>query len=51
MQSVKLVSQLLQKGIKLRYNEQPFETGGQQFERGAIIVLKTSNQYYPNLME
>ena len=27
----------------------PFETGGQQFERGAIIVLKTSNQYYPNL--
>jgi len=49
LQSVKLVSQLLQKGIKLRYNEQPFETGGKQFDRGAIIILKTSNQYYGNL--
>jgi len=47
--SVKLVGQLMQKGIKLRVNEQPFELGGKKFERGAIIVLKTSNQYYPNL--
>jgi hypothetical protein len=49
MNSVKLVSQLLHKGIKLRINEQPFEMGGVQFDRGAVIVLKTSNQYYPNL--
>ncbi|HEV7621067.1 MAG TPA: zinc carboxypeptidase, partial [Flavisolibacter sp.] len=49
MQSVKLVSQLLQKGIKLRFNESPFEENGQQFDRGAIIVLKTSNQYIPEL--
>lgn len=49
MQSVRLVSQLLQKGIKLRYTEQPFESGGKKFERGSIIVLKTSNQYYANL--
>lgn len=47
--SVKLVGQLLQKGIKLRVNENPFEMGGKSFERGAVIVLKTSNQYYPNL--
>jgi hypothetical protein len=39
----------LQKGIRLRVNEQPFEMGGVQFDRGAVIVLKTSNQYYPNL--
>ncbi len=49
LQSVKLVSQLLQKGIKLRYNEQPFETGGKKFDRGAIIILKTSNHYYADI--
>ena len=47
--SVKLVGRLLQKGIKLRVSEQPFEMGGKLFERGAVIVLRTSNQYYPNL--
>jgi hypothetical protein len=49
MQSVKLVAQLLQKGIKLRYNERPFETGGRSFDRGAILILKTSNQHVPDL--
>ncbi len=49
LQSVKLVSELLQKGIKLRVNEQPFETGGKAFERGAVIVLKTSNGSIKNL--
>ena len=49
MQSVKLVAQLLQKGIKLRYNERPFEVNGQSFDRGAILILKTSNQYVPDL--
>jgi len=49
MQSVRLVSQLLQKGVKLRYSERPFSVGGQQFDRGAIIVLRTSNQHLPNL--
>jgi hypothetical protein len=49
MQSVKLVSQLLQKGIKLRYNERPFEINGQSFDRGAILILKTSNQYVADL--
>jgi hypothetical protein len=44
MQTVKLVSQLLQKGIKLRYNERPFEINGQAFNRGAILILKASNQ-------
>jgi hypothetical protein len=49
MNSVKLVAQLLQKGIKLRMNEQPFEMGGKQFDRGTVIILRTSNQNYPNL--
>ncbi|MGZ3845968.1 MAG: hypothetical protein ACXVBH_07920 [Flavisolibacter sp.] len=49
MQSVKLLAELLQKGIKLRYNERPFEINGQSFERGAILILKTSNQHVGNL--
>ena len=49
MQTVKLVSQLLQRRIKLRYNERPFEINGQAFNRGAILVLKASNQYVPDL--
>jgi hypothetical protein len=49
IQPAKLVSQLLQKGIKIRYSEKPFETGGVSFERGSIIILKTSNQYQPQL--
>jgi hypothetical protein len=49
MNSVKLVARLLQKGIKLRMNEQPFEMGGKQFDRGTVIILRTSNQNNPNL--
>jgi hypothetical protein len=49
LSSAQFISQLLQKGIRLRYNEQPFDAGGQSFERGAIIILKTSNQYFTNL--
>ena len=49
MQSVKLVAQLLQKGIRVRYNERPFEANGKAFDRGAILILKTSNQHTANL--
>lgn len=51
MSSVKLVASLLEAGIKLRYTEKPFESGGQSFDRGSIIVLKTSNSYYNNLWQ
>jgi hypothetical protein len=49
MNSAKLVGQLLKKGIRLRISESPFESGGKAFDRGAVIILKTSNQYYSNL--
>jgi hypothetical protein len=51
MASVQLVTQLLQKGIRLRYNERPFEANGQSFDRGAVLILKTSNQYTPALWD
>lgn len=44
VQSAKAAGLLLQKGITLRYSEVPFEVNGQKFDRGAIIVMKTSNQ-------
>lgn len=44
--TVKAVSALLQKGILLRYAEEPFEENGNKFDRGAIIILKTSNQSF-----
>ncbi|MGZ8561951.1 MAG: M14 metallopeptidase family protein, partial [Flavisolibacter sp.] len=47
--SVKLVSQLLQKGIRLRMSDEPFVSAGKSFERGAVIVLRTSNQQHTDL--
>jgi hypothetical protein len=44
VQSAKAAGLLLQKGITLRYSEVPFEVNGQKFDRGSIIVMKTSNQ-------
>jgi hypothetical protein len=44
--TVKTTGQLLQKGILLRYAEQPFEVNGNKFDRGAIIVLKTANKSF-----
>lgn len=44
--SVKVVSQLLQKGILLRYAEEPFEINNNKFERGSIIILKTANSSF-----
>lgn len=49
--SAKLAGQLMQRGIRLRSAANPFSIGSEQFERGAIVVLKTSNQYQPNLWQ
>ena len=46
IKAVKLAGELLQKGILLRYAEQPFETGGNKFDRGSIIILKTANRKF-----
>ncbi|MBD0331343.1 MAG: zinc carboxypeptidase [Chitinophagaceae bacterium] len=51
VQTVKLVSQLLQKGIKLRYNEGAFEVGGQTFDPGAILILKVGNKAASDLWQ
>jgi hypothetical protein len=43
VESANAVAQLLKSGIKLRYVEEPFELNGRQFDRGSVLVLKTSN--------
>ncbi len=43
LQSVRTTGQILQKGILVRYAEQPFEVNGNKFDRGAIVILKTGN--------
>ncbi|MES1218924.1 MAG: M14 family metallopeptidase, partial [Bacteroidota bacterium] len=48
LQSVKAVGELLQKGIRLRFAQQPFEVDGQQFDRGSVLILKTSNDAFAN---
>ena len=46
VQTVKAIGQLLQKGILLRYAEEPFEVNGNKFDRGAIIILRTANKSF-----
>jgi hypothetical protein len=51
LNTVRLVGQLLNKGIRLRFSEDAFESGGRSFDRGSVIVVKTSNQYVANLWQ
>lgn len=39
----KLLSNLLQQDIKVRYAEQSFAVNGKTFDKGTLIILKTSN--------
>lgn len=48
IRTVKTAGQMMKKGILLRFAEAPFEVNGKKFERGAIIILKTSNQKFGN---
>lgn len=43
MQSARVVAQLLQKGVKLRFASTAFEVNGTPFAAGSVLVLKTSN--------
>ncbi|MBX2921439.1 MAG: zinc carboxypeptidase [Chitinophagaceae bacterium] len=43
IQSAKAATQLMQKGVKLRFASRDFEVNGKTFKRGAVLVLKTSN--------
>lgn len=44
--SARTTVQLLKQGLRLRFAEMPFEIGGQQYGRGAIIILKNGNEKF-----
>lgn len=47
LNSAKLLSVLLQRGIRVRYAEQQFTTSQGTFEKGTLLVTKTSNAEKP----
>jgi hypothetical protein len=48
LNSAKFLASVLKKNIKVRYAAQPFESGRKRFEKGTLLILKTSNQYAEN---
>jgi len=51
MHSARFLTQLLKKGVKVRYAEQPFYVKGKAFEKGTLLVTRTSNATYNNILE
>ncbi|NNV54001.1 M14 family metallopeptidase [Limnovirga soli] len=49
LNAAKALSYLLQHHVKVRFNEKPFTYNGKNYDRGTLIVLKTSN--VPNWKE
>lgn len=48
MKAARAMSQLLQKGIRLRFAEKDFTSNGQNFSRGSILILKSGNAAFQN---
>ncbi|MBC7828401.1 MAG: zinc carboxypeptidase [Chitinophagaceae bacterium] len=51
LHSARFLSELMKKGIKARYAEQPFYMKGKAFEKGTLLVTRTSNAGYNNILE
>ena len=46
LNSVQVLAFLLKNDIKVRYADKPFTYNNKNYDRGTLIVLKTSNQYH-----
>lgn len=44
--SARAVTQLLRAGVRLRFSDLPFEVGGQQFDRGSVIITRRGNERF-----
>ncbi len=44
LNAAKVLAHLLKNGVKVRFAQKPFTYGGKAFDRGTLIILKTSNQ-------
>jgi len=45
MKDAQFLSALAQAGFKVRFTEKPFQSGGQQFEAGSLIILKRDQKH------
>lgn len=43
LNSAKFLSEALKKGLKVRFSQQPFQSGNQNFEKGSLLVTKAAN--------
>ena len=51
LHSARFLSEVMKKGIKVRYAEQPFYVKGKAFEKGTLLITRTSNTSYNNTLE
>ncbi|HZE85788.1 MAG TPA: zinc carboxypeptidase, partial [Puia sp.] len=47
MNSAKFLMDLLKKGVRTRFTEQAFQSGGIEFEKGSLIIAPTGNGFLP----
>lgn len=46
LNSARFLSEILQQKVKVRYAEEPFKIGNADYERGTLIITRTSNQSF-----
>ncbi|MHA4810711.1 M14 family metallopeptidase [Flavitalea flava] len=51
LRSAQFLAALLKKGVKTRYAEQSFQSGGQNFEKGTLIITPTGNSSFGKQLE
>ncbi|WP_317128702.1 M14 family metallopeptidase [Hymenobacter fodinae] len=44
LQDVRFLGRLLQQGVKVRVADEPFETEGQKYQRGTVVITRTGNE-------
>ena len=48
MQDARFLADLINKGIKVRFSEVPFESNGKKFARGSLVITKSDNRKLKN---
>ena len=51
MHSARFLAELIRRGVKVRYAEQPFYSKGKSFEKGTLLVTKTGNTASTNNLD
>jgi hypothetical protein len=50
LNSAEFLGSLLQKGVKVRYSERPFQSGGVGYDRGTLLITSTGNEMLGSAM-